>query len=609
MLTEEEKREIIILLRKDLPLPEKYRTRLFSPSKQGKPDDPCLEAYLLEEHYPVLPDGSSSPADNPSWHNRLFWGDNLDILQFLLSNDMREALSLVGKIKLIYIDPPFNAGVNFHINYQKSSHTYSPFAYRDIWENGVDGYLEWLSPRLCLMRELLADDGCIFVHCDWRLNTRLRLLLDDIFHFYVNEIIWHYTGGGRSQRFFSRKHDSIFIYTKSRIFNFYPDQIRVPYASTSAYAKKGITARSGKKYLPNPLGAVPDDVWDIPIINPLSHERNAYPTQKPVALLERIILSCTKPGELVADFFCGSGVSAAAAEKLGRKWLISDIGFPAVHLSGKRLHKLLHSKSSALPSPTPFSVWTITPPDWTHKKLPDASLSPLHEENDFLLAQREDEVWLIFSRNSVASWEKISQILNEHSFSYNNIFVLASSYLWDCLEQGKMSGIWQKTRFHLLNLPSYVNIQLSPLQQYGPALFPAFRLHHEEGQLALEMTDLQWGADFLKYGLICHTEKASKNAVKRSGFCHWKDLLGSWAVDPCLEFSVSQLQNQTSLVFKPLWQSGKSPANRSPQLLSPLMSYRQMSQIAIKVTDIFFNENMIFLNEKITNQRDFSLAL
>jgi len=154
---------------------------------------------------------------------------------------------------------------------------------------------------------------------------------------YLNEIIWHYTGGGRSTNYFSKKHDHVLWYAKGKSWTFNIDAIRVPYKETSGYAKGGIISASGKKYEPNPLGTPVDDVWDIPIINPLADERIGYPTQKPEILIERIIKASSDEGDLVADFFCGSGTLAAVAEKLGRKWICSDLGKFAIHTTRKRM--------------------------------------------------------------------------------------------------------------------------------------------------------------------------------------------------------------------------------------------------------------------------------
>lgn len=204
------------------------------------------------------------------------------------------------------------------------------------------------------MRDLLAEDGSLYLHCDQRSSAFLRLFLDHLFgadHF-LGEIVWHYTGGGRSRRYFSRKHDTLLHYARSRRWIFRPDEIRVPYAKTSGYARSGIVSAAGKRYAPHPQGTPVDDVWSLPIVNPMSRERLPYPTQKPETLLERIIRASSRPGDLVADFFCGSGTTLAVAERLNRRWLGADASPFAIQTTRKRLLRLRRS----LACPQSFTI-------------------------------------------------------------------------------------------------------------------------------------------------------------------------------------------------------------------------------------------------------------
>ena len=273
------------------------------------------------------------------WRNKLIWGENAAVMGSLLEQ-------FSGKIDLIYIDPPFDVGADFSMEIEiggdtiaKSASTIEEVAYRDTWGKGRDSYLSMIYERLIMTKGLLSQNGSILVHCDYRLSGHLRLVLDEIFGAdnFLNEIVWHYTGGGRSTSYFSRKHDSIFWFSNTGQSTFNIDKVRIPYKVTSGYAKGGIVAASGKKYLPHPDGTPADDVWDIPIINPLSNERLGYPTQKPEALLERIIGGLSNEGDLVADLFCGSGTTLAVAEKLGRRWIGADMGRYAIHTTRKRL--------------------------------------------------------------------------------------------------------------------------------------------------------------------------------------------------------------------------------------------------------------------------------
>jgi site-specific DNA-methyltransferase (adenine-specific) len=261
--------------------------------------------------------------------NRLIWGDNLYVMRQLPSES----------IDLIYIDPPFFSGRQYNIIFGDQNEVRS---FTDIWEGGMPGYLIWLNARLYEMKRLLKKTGSIMIHLDEHAVHYVKVEMDKVFGYssFVNEIIWHYTGGGRSKRYFSNKHDTILWYAKdgrNGRFFFDVDAVRVPYKETSGYAKGGIVSAKGKRYLPHPEGTPVDDVWDIPIVNPLSKERIGYPTQKPEALLERIIKSACPPDGIVADFFCGGGTTPAVAQRLGRRWIACDQSRVAVAVTADRL--------------------------------------------------------------------------------------------------------------------------------------------------------------------------------------------------------------------------------------------------------------------------------
>ena len=378
-LTGEELREIRACLDAGAPLPDKYRFRLFTPAPapllvwRGKTLERCRETrpLLAREYFGA----GKSAAPATAWRNLLVRGDNRLLLSSLLNGPLRRAVEDCGGIKLMYIDPPFAVGADFAMPLeigtpgprkagQRKNKEKTPrlLAYRDRWEQGLHSFLPMIHERLLLMRDLLAEDGSLYLHCDWRLAPHMRLMLDEVFgpERFLGDIVWHYTGGGRSERYFSRKHDRLLHYAASRRWIFNVDAVRVPYKPTSGYAKGGITSAAGKRYSPNPLGTPVDDVWDIPMINPLSGERLDYPTQKPEALLERIVKASSRPGDLVADFFCGSGTLPAVAEKLGRKWLAADSSPPAVHATRKRLLDVCAGLPPENP-PQPFLLAELAP--------------------------------------------------------------------------------------------------------------------------------------------------------------------------------------------------------------------------------------------------------
>jgi site-specific DNA-methyltransferase (adenine-specific) len=243
-----------------------------------------------------------------------------------------------GIADLIVTDPPFATG-RVRVGPSGKAAPHLPRArFEDRWAS-VEAYLDFLRPRLVAMHALLKPRGALVIHLDYRVAHDVRRELDSIFgrDRFVNEIIWHYTGGGRAKGHFSRKHDNLLWYAKGRRWTFNIDAVRVPYKPGSGYARGGIVSRSGKRYLPNPQGTPIDDVWDIAIVNPLSPERCGYPTQKPERLLERLVLALSAPGELIVDPFCGSGTALVVAARLGRRWIGCDLSAQAIAATRKRL--------------------------------------------------------------------------------------------------------------------------------------------------------------------------------------------------------------------------------------------------------------------------------
>ena len=283
------------------------------------------------------------------WTNKLIWGDNKLILSSLKNGPLCEEITAKGGIKLIYIDPPFDVGADFSMNIEIGDDTFTKkpnileeIAYRDTWGKGTDSFVAMIYERLALMRDLLAEDGSIYVHCDYRVTAFVRLILDEIFGKgnLNNEIIWSYKSGGVSKRYFARKHDTIYFYCKNPdgfLFNtqYYRSYQAKKYNYNPNYPE--IWDDDAEQWYHN---SVCRDVWDdVKIIGTEAgqQERLAYPTQKPEALLERIIKASSNEGDLVADFFCGSGTTAAVAEKLGRKWILADLGKFAIHTTRKRM--------------------------------------------------------------------------------------------------------------------------------------------------------------------------------------------------------------------------------------------------------------------------------
>lgn len=320
---------------------------------------------------------NAAKAHADEFRNRLIWGDNKLVMASLLKE-------FKGKIDLIYIDPPFDVGADFTMNVPigdesetvgKDQSTLEMVAYRDMWGKGTDSYLHMMYERLVLLRELLSETGSIYVHCDWRMNSALRILMDEILgrECFQNELIWKRqspsSSKARSKRF-SADHDTIYFYTKRTVASFNPvygeypekeiekrfrqsdERGRYKDAELATYSQETLESlkkenrlivTSGGKYrykiyLDEIEGVLVDTLWsDIPPVNSQAKEDTGYATQKPEALIERIIQASSNEGDLVADFFCGSGTTGAVAERLGRRWIMADLGRFAVHTSRKRL--------------------------------------------------------------------------------------------------------------------------------------------------------------------------------------------------------------------------------------------------------------------------------
>ena len=395
-LTEQEQQEIIRFIEADKPLPEKYRFLLFEDKREielvwnGKTNEVCnivLPFQTIEhvdEPRAETPDDTNRQLDlfdargrqRTGWTNKLIWGDNKLISSSLKNGPVRKEIEAQGGLKLIYIDPPFDVGADFSMDigigdeeFTKEPNILEEIAYRDTWGKGSDSFIAMIYERLILMRDLLAEDGSIFLHCDWRLNSLIRLVLDEVFgdKCFQNEIVWRkgsFFGPSKKLRQFPKNHDTLFYYSKSlntRTFNLpmedYQESTLKQYKfedergkyrlqelrdytaeSIAKFRKEGRIEDTDngeklKQYLEDKSGKVVETVWND--INRLSSL--TYPTEKPAKILERIIEATSNEDELVADFFCGSGTTAAVAEKLGRKWIVTDLGKFAIHTTRKRM--------------------------------------------------------------------------------------------------------------------------------------------------------------------------------------------------------------------------------------------------------------------------------
>lgn len=328
---------------------------------------------------PNIPNAFNAALDGGSWMNRLVYGDNLLTMQALLAGDPQTGLpSLRGKVDLIYIDPPFDSKADYRtkvvlpgVDIQQKPTVVEQFAYADTWEEGTISYLKMIYKRLILMKELLSDTGTVYVHIDWHIDSYVKIMLDDIFgkDNFRDQIIWYYPGGIKAvPHYFPRKHDCIYCYSKTNNYVFnnqrkgiednslysrwikysedgetitYKNFPRTDKVKFDMYVKRFISQNKREPKDEDVIyrfeGALVDDVWDdCPAVFRLLNEKTGYSTQKPASLLERIIKASSNEGDLVCDFFGGSGTTAAVAERLGRRWITCDIGKPASLVMRKR---------------------------------------------------------------------------------------------------------------------------------------------------------------------------------------------------------------------------------------------------------------------------------
>ncbi|MFK5980955.1 MAG: site-specific DNA-methyltransferase [Rhizobiaceae bacterium] len=421
-LTDNEIRDINKLLEAGKSLPDKYRFLLFEDKREvelvwnGKTNEVCNVVLPFQTIEQVDEPRAEKPEDTATqqdffsidnrgrqlkgWTNKLIWGDNKLVLSSLKNGPLREEIERQGGLKLIYIDPPFDVGADFSMDIEIGGDTFTKrpnileeIAYRDTWGKGTDSFIAMIYERLTLMRDLLANDGSIYVHCDWRVNSFIRLILDEVFGVdnFINEIAREKTNPKNYTKLgFGNIHDTIYFYKKEKacIWN-------KPYEKRNQKKIDEdfpiIEASSGRRYKTAPLHAPgirhgeTGTAWrDImppagnhwryvhSTLNQLDQEEKIewsstgnprekiyadkspgiyiqdiwlglkdpkapYPTAKSERLLERIILASSNEGDLVADFFCGSGTTAAVAEKLGRKWIVGDLGKFGIHTTRKRM--------------------------------------------------------------------------------------------------------------------------------------------------------------------------------------------------------------------------------------------------------------------------------
>lgn len=537
-------------------------------------------------------------ASQSEWRNRLVWADKKYCLPSLLPE-------FAGKVNLIYIDPPFDTGANFSFNVEVEGESFTKEpsiieqkAYRDTWGKGLDSYLEWFYETVVVLRELLAETGSIYVHLDWHVGHYAKAVLDEVFGIdnFRNEIIWWYydkfpTGGN----ILDRQHDIIFQYAKTNKFitNLVKESRIEPGRATEVRKKvdgKMVRIRdeeTGKTtFIEGTTEKKISDVWRIPLINSMSTERIGYQTQKPEVLLERIITASSNEGDLILDCFCGSGTTAAVAEKLNRKWITCDLGRFAIHTARKRL--------LSISDVAPFVVQNLGKYErqlWQKDEFGENASARIDAYNNFILelynAQKlNDFAWLHGVKNNrvvhvgsvdspvtlgdvkaiILEWKK-----NLSQAKSNGIDILGWEFALDLNETARQQAKEAGVDVKFILIPREV-LEKKAVEQGDIQFFELAALFADtkvEGKtLTVELENFIAPLDYVPQDI---REKITK----------WDSWIDYWSVD--FEFKGDTFHNQ--------WQSYRTRKDRKLDLVC-IHTYEQSGsyQVQIKVIDILGND-------------------
>ena len=538
------------------------------------------------------------------WKNKLIWGENLLVMNSLLEN-------FAGKIDLIYIDPPFATGADFTFTTQigdsdlevtKEQSAIEEKAYRDTWGKGTISYLQMISDRLKLMHELLSEKGSIYVHCDWRMNSAVRFILDEIFGQanFINEIIWHYRRWSNVATTFQKMHDNLLFFQKSekRTFNLLYQEYAHPewieetvrgFVDGKLIRLKDEHGNYVKREKEN-IGVPMHDVWeDINFIGPTSKERISYATQKPESLIGRIISTSTSSGDLIADLFCGSGTTMSAAEKLGRRWIGCDLSRWAIHVSRKRLLEIENCN--------PFEVLNLGKYERKYwqgvtfgdRKTPDQQLA-IYQYLAFILklygaepisgmqhlhGKKGKAVVHVGAVDAPITIDEINACLDECvAIQQKELHVLGWEWemgLYDLMtDAAKGRGV----KLVLLNIPREVMEQQAVDKgdiQFFELAYLEVDVKQEKGKKIMVS---------LKDFVIPNTELIPEEI--RSKIKKWSDYIDYWAID-------WDFQNDT---FMNGWVTYRTRKDRTLALKSDAHSYEKPGKytVMVKVVDIFGND-------------------
>ncbi|HGT2644514.1 TPA: site-specific DNA-methyltransferase [Legionella pneumophila] len=695
-LSNDELSDIIDLLKKGETLPEDYRFRLFNSCHKseliwpGKNNLFCKAALPFQtiEHIDT-PKLNHNIVSHPpqSWCNKLIWGDNKFVLSSLLSSPLRKEIENIGGIKLVYIDPPFDIGADFSMpieigdgeSFIKEPSIIEEIAYRDTWGKGVESYLAMIYERLSLISELLATDASIYVHCDWRISHYIGLVMDEIFgkDNMLNMIIWKsgvIKGARGKAKKFGKLLDHIYLYSKSSEYCF--NNIYKPYdlenknnkfihkdkdgriysrdtplgdyseESIKEFEKNGriYTTKNGKKQLIRYLDELPGltvgELWDdINPINQVANERLDYPTQKPESLLERIISASSNEGDLIADFFCGSGTTLAVAEKLNRKWIGCDLSRFAVHTSRKRLINVQTELNASINTYNPFEILNLGHYDRQYYMGIDPNLpkeqralqAKLKEEQYYDLIRKAykaspsntfppfhgykvigNYTYAVYigSLDSPVTTGEIDTILNQaEKYGFNKVDILGFEFEMGVNPEIQDRAIEEKNiTLALRYIPREVfdkrAIEKNQVIFYD-ASFVEAKIINVEDTISVRLTDFgvfyrQENIDYITSALKSGGSKVvvdqgqvikltkTRDGIKQEILTkNWTDWIDYWSVD----FDYESLKDSFlgNNIFENQWQTFRTKNNRKIVTESERFKYLKSGhyKVAIKIIDIF----------------------
>jgi DNA modification methylase len=677
-LSQQERDLIANLIRDGKPVPARYipsisdnplKTELIWPGKSTLIDTSVLPFQSIEhideprkgtsQQFDLFSMSESTGRQSGGWTNKLIWGDNSLILSSLIYGPMRNEIDKAGGLKLVYIDPPFDVGSDFSMDIEvgedsvkKKPSVVEEVAYRDTWGKGIDSYATMVYSRIRMIHELLSDDGSIYVHVDYRTSAMIKMILDEIFGVvnFRNEIIWGYNGGGVPKNGFAKKHDTIFFYAKSEA-----TQFNIQYQPYSESSQKLINARGGTsidgKERDLARGSHMVDWWgDINALQTFSPERLKYPTQKPEKLLARIIEASSNPGDLVADFFCGSGTTLAAAEKLGRKWIGTDLGRFAIHTSRKRLISIQREASAASQPFRAFEILNVGGYERLAMAGIDTSLteaertiaSELKREEfvDLILsaygAQKSDQLTpfagskggtaiLIGGIDSAVTQDQVQQAIDTAlSVGISRVDVLGFEFEMGISpamsDAAKEQGLTLTVRYIPNEVFDKRAIAKGQVKFYEAGYVEA-RCDVKSRTLQVTLTDFgvfyrQNDADetaaelrngnakvVVDQGQVVRVAKDKKGVITKENLTsNWQDWIDYWAVDfdfasqpeviTVLEDGKEVKKRTGKFIFENEWQSFRTKSDRSLELTSSPFSYADPGNysVAVKVIDIFGND-------------------